>query len=80
MLIYWYVTAYCIVISLEQEAHLITEKSIPIDRNAKLVIFGMRHGNRHPGKFLNSLRNWGFEGAYELTQVRLFYSSFLCYG
>uniref|UniRef100_A0A915PPW3 Uncharacterized protein n=1 Tax=Setaria digitata TaxID=48799 RepID=A0A915PPW3_9BILA len=43
--------------------------SIKIDENAQVVIFGMRHGNRHPSRFLdNGQRTWGFEGDCELTQ------------
>ncbi|EFO25144.1 hypothetical protein LOAG_03339 [Loa loa] len=69
MLISWYVTIYCIVLSLEQDINSVPATSITIDENAKLVVFGMRHGNRHPGKFLNeNSRTWGFEGVYELTQ------------
>lgn len=70
MLICWYVALYCIVLSLEQDIHLVPEISTTIDENAKLVIFGMRHGHCHPGKFLDeNTRTWGFEGVNELTQV-----------
>ncbi|CAG9534345.1 unnamed protein product [Cercopithifilaria johnstoni] len=69
MLICWYVAVYCVILSLEQDAHFKRETSIAIDENAKLVIFGMRHGNCYPGKFLlENSRTWGFEGVNELTQ------------
>ncbi|KAK6112539.1 Histidine phosphatase (branch 2) family protein [Brugia pahangi] len=68
MLIIWYVAIYCIVLSLGQDIPLVLETAA-IDENVKLVIFGMRHGNCHPGKFLNKdSRTWGFEGVHELTQ------------
>lgn len=69
MVISWYVVVCFIVLSLEQDIPLASEGSASIDENTKLVIFGMGHGNRHPGKFVEYSRNWGFEGAYELTQV-----------
>ncbi|KAM3728422.1 Testicular acid phosphatase [Dirofilaria immitis] len=69
MLIYWYAAIYCIALSLEEDIQLIPKTSVAIDENAKVVIFGMRHGNRHPGRFLNeNSRIWGFEGVHELTQ------------
>uniref|UniRef100_A0A0R3RJH0 Histidine acid phosphatase n=1 Tax=Elaeophora elaphi TaxID=1147741 RepID=A0A0R3RJH0_9BILA len=69
MLICWYVAIYCVALSLEQNIHSTAEKSVAIDENAKLVIFGMRHGNSHPRTFLNeNSRTWGFEGVDELTQ------------
>lgn len=67
MPICWYVAICCVVLRC---AHSTTEASIAIDENTKLVIFGMRHGNCHPRKFLNeNSRTWGFEGVDELTQV-----------
>ncbi|OZC10157.1 histidine acid phosphatase [Onchocerca flexuosa] len=69
MLLCWYVAIYCIVLSLEDDTQLTPETSITIDENAELILFGMRHGNRHPKKFLNkNSRIWGFEGVHELTQ------------
>ncbi|CAD6195004.1 unnamed protein product [Caenorhabditis auriculariae] len=44
------------------------EESIQIDNNTVFVLFGTRHGNRHPEVFLaENPRSWGFEGSTELT-------------
>ncbi|CAI2352017.1 unnamed protein product [Caenorhabditis sp. 36 PRJEB53466] len=49
-------------------AHLIPKKSATIDKNTVLVLFGTRHGNRHPEVFLQeNPRSWGYEGNTELT-------------
>ncbi|VDN35435.1 unnamed protein product [Gongylonema pulchrum] len=62
MLVWWLVVAAAASSSAARESRA-------VDENTKLVIFGSRHGNRHPGRFLNeNPRIWGFEGDYELTQ------------
>ncbi|CAO4373560.1 unnamed protein product [Caenorhabditis nigoni] len=48
--------------------HLLPKKSVAIDKNSVLVLFGTRHGNRHPEVFLEeNPRSWGYEGNTELT-------------
>lgn len=45
---------------------------INVDSNVKLIIVGMRHGNRNPGKFIPNDPNegkWGQEGDSELTNI-----------
>ncbi|CAB3409565.1 unnamed protein product [Caenorhabditis bovis] len=47
---------------------LLPKKSVKIDKNTVLVLFGTRHGNRHPEEFLEeNPRSWGYEGNTELT-------------
>lgn len=58
-------------------AHLLPKKSVAIDKNSVLVLFGTRHGNRHPEVFLQeNPRSWGHEGNTELTSVSINYWSF----
>lgn len=58
-----------VVVLADETANLLPKQSVRIGDNTRLVIFGSRHGNRHPGKFLDeNPRTWGFEGDYELTQ------------
>ncbi|VDN05560.1 unnamed protein product [Thelazia callipaeda] len=65
----WYAVLFCIVFGMPPNDDLITKTSVVIDENSKLLIFGSRHGNRYPGKFLkDNPRFWGYEGDYELTQ------------
>ncbi|TKR62910.1 hypothetical protein L596_026812 [Steinernema carpocapsae] len=45
------------------------DHSVTPDPNAVLVLFGTRHGNRNPGKFIQqNPRTWGKEGDTELTK------------
>lgn len=45
-------------------------KTVQRDRNTRLVMFGMRHGNRNPTQFLKEVTgDWGLEGDLELTPV-----------
>ena len=70
----------CLVVSTL--THDLPSSSIKIDPNTVLVLWGtrcafplfdiiiLRHGNRHPEKFLEeNPRTWGFEGNTELTSV-----------
>ena len=60
---------FALVITASAE-HLIPKKSVAIDKNSVLVLFGTRHGNRHPEVFLQeNPRSWGHEGNTELTSV-----------
>lgn len=43
------------------------------DKHTKFILFGSRHGNRNPTKFLNESHGvYGFEGSLELTAVSHF--------
>uniref|UniRef100_A0AC34QIF7 Acid phosphatase n=1 Tax=Panagrolaimus sp. JU765 TaxID=591449 RepID=A0AC34QIF7_9BILA len=48
----------------------IVKETVRRDRHTKLVIFGLRHGNRNPGKLINESKGYfGFEGPLELTSI-----------
>ncbi|GMS83044.1 hypothetical protein PENTCL1PPCAC_5219 [Pristionchus entomophagus] len=44
--------------------------NVKLDKKTVLVLFGTRHGNRNPEKFVQTPdRNWGQEGELELTSI-----------
>ncbi|GMR36563.1 hypothetical protein PMAYCL1PPCAC_06758, partial [Pristionchus mayeri] len=47
-----------------------SQSTVSIDPNTVLVLFGTRHGNRNPEKFVDAPdRRWGEEGELELTSI-----------
>uniref|UniRef100_A0A1I7Y3B6 Peptidase S1 domain-containing protein n=1 Tax=Steinernema glaseri TaxID=37863 RepID=A0A1I7Y3B6_9BILA len=55
------------VVSGHSDTHL-PRRSVPSDPNHRMILFGFRHGNRNPEKFLEeNPRKWGHEGDTELT-------------
>ncbi|GMS84331.1 hypothetical protein PENTCL1PPCAC_6506 [Pristionchus entomophagus] len=46
-----------------------SQTTVTIDPNTVLVLFGTRHGNRNPEKFVDSPKSWGQEGELELTSI-----------
>uniref|UniRef100_A0A1I7X9S4 HTH luxR-type domain-containing protein n=1 Tax=Heterorhabditis bacteriophora TaxID=37862 RepID=A0A1I7X9S4_HETBA len=64
---------YCISLSASNIPSVSTE----INSNTILVLWGTRHGNRHPEDFLpQNPRTWGFEGNTELTAMPSFNLSY----
>ncbi|CAI5447780.1 unnamed protein product [Caenorhabditis angaria] len=60
-------TIFFFSISLINSSEL-PSTSTQIDPNTIFVLFGTRHGNRNPEKFLQeNPRSWGYEGTTELT-------------
>ncbi|CAD6199468.1 unnamed protein product [Caenorhabditis auriculariae] len=55
---------------IAHSAGVLPKISSTIDPNTALVIFGTRHGNRNPYRFLpQTPQTWGFEGSNELTNI-----------
>ena len=68
-------TVYSAYVPHSEDVYEIGNETTAIvrDRNTRLVLFGMRHGNRNPTQFLKEVSGgWGFEGDLELTSVRKF--------
>ncbi|CAI2352641.1 unnamed protein product [Caenorhabditis sp. 36 PRJEB53466] len=59
---------FVLIAAISADHQLLPKKSVARDPNTVLVLFGTRHGNRHPEIFLQeNPRSWGHEGNTELT-------------